>query len=217
MERLVRYSYILGAVLVATGIWTMLSIRPNRNPKTEVWMEQNAPIKLGEFEMIASTENPQQSYNMGEFVYNELMPYGIVSRVFKHHNLMVDVVLIASDNKASFHDPKVCFSAQGWTFTEEQNIELDTPRGKIPATFVKMVRDGEESIGIYFYRGPGGFSANANGMKLGMFWERFKGGDKVDGIFYRFMPYESSFTVEDLKEFISDYMVEAEKTSKGYF
>ncbi len=217
MERLIKFTYVLGGILIAVGIWAAVSSRPSYEPKTEKWMEEKSLTKLGEYAYVPSGENPSQSYSMGEFVRNELMPYGIVCRVFRNHNLMVDVVLIASGNKASFHDPKVCFTAQGWNVVEDEKIEIDTPRGKIPASYVKVVRQGEQSIGIYFYRGPGGFAADSMGMKFGMFWERFFGGKDADGVFYRFMPMGPGMDREDLKKFISDYMVESEKVSGGYF
>ncbi len=217
MERLVKSSYILGGVLLAAGAYINFAGKTTYASKDEHWMEANSPKKLGEFAMIAGGENPEQSYSMGDVVRNELAPYGIVCRVYKNYNLRVDVVLIASQNKASFHDPRVCFTAQGWSIADESGIEIDTPRGKIPATFVKMVRNGENSTGIYFYKGPGGYYSNATALKLGMFWERFRGGKNIDGVFYRFMPYNCELSKEDLTKFVSDYMVEVGKTSHDYF
>lgn len=217
MERLVKFTYILGAVLVVAGIYVNFAGKSTYATKDEKWMEVHAPKRLGEYSMVPSQENPEQSYSMGDVVRNELAPYGIVCRVYKNFNLMVDVVLIASQNKASFHDPRVCFTAQGWSIVEESAIDIDTPRGKIPATFVKMNRNGENSTGIYFYKGPGGFCSNATKLKFGMFWERIMGGRNVDGVFYRFMPYNCELSQDDLKKFVANYMVEVDKTSNGYF
>lgn len=219
MEGLRKRSLIFGAVLIAAGVAIQLAPRISLAAgKTEDQLEALAPKTLGDYKMIVGGEDPEQTYKMGEMTYNELKPFGIVSRVFQHESRAFDVVLIASNRKESFHDPRLCFTSQGWTLLDEQQVEIDTSRGKIPVTIADMKSaDGKPQITAFFYKGQDGYYATAQRFAFDNLLRQLKGSIDLEGVFYRFIPMYEGAEREDLIKFIQEYLVEAEKTSGGYF
>jgi hypothetical protein len=175
--------------------------------------------------MRGSAESSLYSYKMNDVTYSTLQPYGIVARIFENSkNAQVfDVVVIASDSKDSFHDPRVCFSAQGWVMNNQWLDTVKTAsRGDVPVTITLM--DGPEDknqLAAFVYKGPGGFYGNTQRLKVAMFRETLFGGGKLDGAFYRFIPgYRDEDQIQqirELKEFIGKYLDAANEASKGYF
>lgn len=103
---------LIGA-LVATGVAANFVPRPSATKRTEAWMESQLPVRVGDFEFVASAQNPMQSYKMEKTTYETLKPFGIVSRVYSKSGEQYDVVVVSSDNGDSFHDPSICFQSQG--------------------------------------------------------------------------------------------------------
>lgn len=223
MEGLTTRVWALAAVIVGLGAFVALTPKSTAEVKTEDQLEQLAPTQLGEFQMIRSREDSAVSYRMDDRTYEELKPFGIVARVFEAGNRSYDVVVIASNRHESFHDPRVCFSAQGWTFTGETQDVIKTSRGDVPVTHVTMVSGGTDgrkrtnAQGLFFYKGPGGFSATTLQLKWGMFKSRLSGNTNVDGVFYRIIPRESGTTKEELFEFTAKWLEKAGQTSNNYF
>ncbi|KAA0237377.1 MAG: exosortase-associated EpsI family protein [Armatimonadetes bacterium] len=219
MEGLMTRAYIAGALLLVAGIAINISaVTVKRPSKTEEWMEQKAPTKVGKFIFLPGTENPAQSYRMDDRTYELLVPYGIVCRLYLDAAKGFDMVLIASQSRASFHDPRVCFAGQGWVLSKQhtENVETKT-RGKVPITITEMDGARRGQLAAFFYRGPGGFYPSTNGVKWDMFKQELFGSKDVDGVFYRVIPRHADCTVEELKQFIAEYLDTAYDTSDGYF
>lgn len=221
MEGLTTRTLVFGGIMAAFGAYLLLAPKPSYAEKTEQDMEKLAPKNVGEFRMRPGSENPEQSYKMPESTYETLKPYGIVCRLLESTAGAYDVVVIASRNRASFHDPRGCFTSQGWELLEQREIEIPTKtRDTVKATWADMrqVREDRDGQTLFLFRGPGGqFFSNTNSLKFAMFMEQLQGGKDIDGVFYRFIPQNRDTTLEQMKEFVANYLDTAKETSNGYF
>ena len=79
-----------------------------------------------------------------------------------------DCVLIAGNSKDNFHDPHVCFSAQGWDITkDEQQVVHTKTRGDIPVSVVQISGQNRSEYAVYFGSpGSGFFRRNAQAFPL---------------------------------------------------
>jgi hypothetical protein len=219
MEGLIKRFYILGAVFVVAGLSTLAIPNPEREVKSEEWMIENSVSTMPEYVLERGNEPEEITYRMDAMTYSELRPYGIVARVFSGPDNQFDVVLIASSDKASFHDPRVCFTAQRFIIESEQTEIVRTQhRGDIPITLAEMKNPrGNRQLAAYFYRGPNGFYASPLGVKKDLFMQQFRRAKDMDGVFYRIIPYQETTTKQELLDFIAKYMDESYDVSGGYF
>lgn len=218
MEGLKLRAFVVAGVLLAMGAIVGLSAQPvSAGGKSEDWMKEQALTKVGAYRMETSHDDPGVTYRMPQSTYDVLVPYGIVARVFRHENQSYDVVLIASRDRRSFHDPRVCFSAQNYQIESEETIEIPTKtRGTIPATLAKMKGPNGPTVAVFFYRGPHGFHASTMGLKWALLFDQLKGKSDLDGVFYRIIP-SGDLSTDKLVRFIGMYMDESGRHSKGYF
>lgn len=218
MNRLTQRAYLLAAVLAAAGGLYQISGAAKGPQRTEAWMQQTALTGFGKYKTMVDASLPGKvSYEMDKGTYNELKPFGIVARILSDGERGYDVTLIASSDKASFHDPRTCFTAQGWELSGEEIVAVDTKtRGPVEITFTHLKKDGGDKVGAFFYRGPDGFTATTLGLKKQMLWSQFKG-VKAESVFYRFIPQEASTTKEQLLAFVRDYLDASNAPTHGYF
>ena len=239
MERLRKRVWILGGVLLGWGLLiqfapgvprsvlrTILKTAGVKSSQTvipvedhnEKWMVSKTPDSVGGFQFLASSEDPDVSYKMDKGTYDTLRPWGIVARRYGIGSQVFDAVMIAGDSKDSFHDPRVCFTAQGFEILEESVAQLQTKtRGPVEVTLAKMKSDAGQSLTVFFYRGPGGFHPTTQSMKLAMFAHQFKTMENPQGVFYRFIAQYPGATKEELFSFIGDFLDAAGKKSGGFF
>jgi exosortase len=208
-----KRAFAVAGLFVLCGAVIIAAPKPKAAPgRTEAWMESKAPLQIDNYKVTST-------YKMDPSTYAELQPYGIVCRIFTAGVESYDVTLVASNRKTSFHDPRVCFPAQGWSFNDQQKIMIQTQtRGVIPATLITMEGDDHsQQLAAYFYRDRKGFYPSPQGLSWSMFIDQFAGRTDNEGVFYRFMPNHKGATVDQLTHFIERYMDEAPKTSGGYF
>lgn len=218
MEGLIKRTWIVAGIVLAYGAFTMYVPPRRQKPVNEDWMAQNAPETVSGYGYQPSAEDPGCSYKMGDVTYSTLQPSGILARLYKSGDKVYDVVLIASDNSVSFHDPRVCFTASGWDITGQKQAKLETQtRGEIPVTVVQMKGDGENKSALYFYKSPSGFESVARKMRWNMLLGELMHGRNDQGVFYRFIPMSSNISDAELQKFAATYLDEANKTSKGFF
>jgi hypothetical protein len=225
MEGLKKRALVAVAVLLVAGTAIAFSKRSSGDKKTEEWMLDHVPMTFGKYTAQSSAENPKYSYKMDEVTYKTLQPYGIVARVFVHEDTKeeYDAVVIASESKDSFHDPRVCFSAQGWSLSNQWIEVVDTKtRGKVPVTLVVMDGAERNRVAAFLYKGPGNkFYGNTQRLKVAMFFEQMKGGKHIEGVFYRFIPTNLDPNDKDqttkVKRFIAEFVDAVNETSGGYF
>lgn len=219
MEGLNKRIYALVAVALVSGLAFQASARATGTKRTEAWMERTSISAFGPWRMERTdSENPRVSYRMDAASYKELNPFGIVARELTNGRDTYDTVLIASNDKGAFHDPRVCFTAQGWEIAEEKTERISTrTRGVIPVTLATMVhKDFGRRPAIFFYRGPEGFAAGTAALKIQMLKNQLVQGVVPEGVFYRFMA-KTDVPSQTLVKFVSDYMDASGKTSANYF
>lgn len=214
MKRVVALS---GFFAVAGAIFLALPSKAESHVN-EQWMKEHAPPQVDDYRFQPSADDPLISYKADQASYDILKPFGIVSRKYNNMGRQFDVVLIAGNDKENFHDPHVCFSAQGWTFFEDRIVQVPTKtRGTIPASFAVIENKGKKSATLFFYRGPKGFYASTPNLGMAMLIGPLMGDFKTDAVFYRFMPEYPDATEAEIIEFAGKFMDAAGKTSENYF
>lgn len=220
MERLNLRIVGLSVVLAATGLlYGLKPVVAHPEGRNEQWMESIAPGEVDGYAFIPSAENAEQSLKMDARSYELLKPYGMVTRIYPWKGYRVEVLLIASSAKESFHDPRVCFTGQGWQLKNQWVERVQTrSRGAVDLTFARM--DGPNAadrVTAFGYRGPKGFSATTLGLMRQMFVDQLRGQSQPEGVFYRFIGHDDRMPMEDFKGFIASYLDQANRTSKGFF
>jgi hypothetical protein len=219
LEGLISRSYILAGGFALAGLAAHISLPAASHAKTEAWMEKTSVVQFGRYHMVqGSGDDPNVSYKMDSSAYATLAPYGIVARELTDGSNSFDVVLIASANKDSFHDPRVCFTAQGWQLDDQKVVPVTTQtRGVVPITLTNIQSDKGSRLAAFFYRGPYGFAATTNALKMQMFGYSLVNARNSDGVFYRFIAEEPDVTCEQFQGFIASYLDASGKQSGGYF
>ncbi|MER3496171.1 MAG: hypothetical protein C4320_04835 [Armatimonadota bacterium] len=211
-----------GCALVAVAFAALPS---TASYQSEDWVSKGLPMSVPGYQFVRADPNLTDcSYKMDPVTYEVLKPWGIVARVFsgnteKTRGQAYDVVVIAGNDKDSFHDPAVCFTAQKWMLTNHRVETINTKtRGQVPVTMVDMQRDNDRSIALYVYRVRSGYVADNVGVKLRMFAHKFTHlGRDDEGGFIRIIPRSPDATAEQLKAFTADWIDEAAKSSGGYY
>lgn len=218
MEGLIPRTYFFSGIVLVAGLIITLLPKPEPDKKTEDWMEQHLPYKVGNYTFLPANPGAQQSYRMEQRTYDILKPFGIVCRRYAGGRFVYDAVVIASQSDDSFHDPRVCFSAQGWELGPMEEVPIETKtHGTIKATMTTMSGKERNKIAAFVYKTDKGFHASTSEVKWAMLFESMKGGRKLNGVFYRFIPEYSGATKEQLAKFIGEYLDAAAATSNGYF
>ncbi len=222
----INRAYVFSGIMALLGVAIVAIPRPVLATKTEDEIETLTPNMVNKMNWIKQTdEDPGQSYKMTAQSYEVLKPFGIVCRIFKDQGDTYEAVVIASNSKDSFHDPRVCFSAQGWTIEKFMPTDIPTKeRGVIPATIIEVTSaETRKQLAAFIYKGPGNrFYAKTNDLKYAFLFEEIKGGTDLNGVFFRFMPKFENATLSaeeqkaKLVTFISEFMDESNRTSKGF-
>lgn len=227
MEGLKKRVYVIAGILAVAGV-IMLATKPKDiKRRTEAELISLAPVKVGKMNFSPAASRTDISYEMNEMTYKTLEPFGIVARIYSDGMNRFDAVLIASRSKDSFHDPRVCFSAQAWVIEKFDADTVQTKtRGDVPVQLIQMSNQQEKQshkLAAFFYKGPKGkFYGSTQTLKFAMMWEQFWGGDDIDGVFYRVIPTFDANLSEDeqrkrLKDFIGQWLDAAATSSNGYF
>lgn len=205
MEIVKKRILFVSSIFLAFGVAAMVMPKAKAPWRTEAWMEQNLPMKVGEYDMIPSAENPMCSYKMPQTSYDALNPYGIVARVFTNDKFKFDTVVVAANDRISLHDPKDCFPGQNWVITWEKKIPLQT-KSRVPVNAVAIGLKGErgERIALYTYRGPSG----TYNVRNDMFWDWFMTelkGVKPEGALMRVMTLDEHTELNELVDFATKW------------
>lgn len=217
MEVVAKRVVVLSGLLLAFGLAASF-MPPNPAPaRTEKWMEENLPQRVGDFAYIQSPENPGVSYRMADYAYKELKPYGIVARVFDKDGKRFDTVVVAANDRISLHEPTVCFPGQNWKILSQDQITLDTKkRDKVKVMILSMESDAGKRLALYTFRGPNGTFPIRNDM----FWDWFKAelkGVRPEGALMRVMTTDDFTPKEELVKFATEWFDECEVVSKGIY
>lgn len=221
MEGLRKRTLFLAVGFIVVGLGFRAFAQASHVKRTEKWMQTVTPKEVPGYRMEKSAANPEISYQSDKMVYDTLVPYGIVARVFQQEkgNQVYDVNVIASSTKDSFHDPRVCFTAQGWNIDKETSATVKTEtRGEVKVTLAEMshAKLGKHPA-VFFYKGPDGFTPTTAGLKIQMLKHQFMTLRDQEGTFYRVIALSRDCTTEDLLKFTGQWLDEANKVSDGFF
>ena len=208
--------WIMSGLLTSIGVAFNFAPRPAETSMTEDQVINMLPIKVGRFQPMMK-DGEKVSYKMDQSSYDILKPWGICARVFVNGNESYDVVAIASNSKESFHDPQICFSAQGWRLSNQREDVIRTKtRGDVPVTLVDMEQGGNEKVAMYFFRLSKGYYGNMGKVKRDMLTHLFTKLSKDEGAFIRIIP-TGNLDLEKMKAFAANWVDEANESSKGYY
>lgn len=211
MEGLIKRTIGLAVVLMAAGAWIQFTPRVSGPGKSEAWLKEKAPATIGSYRL-------DEEYQMDPATYKELKPYGIVARKYSNGDKNYDVVIVAGNKKESFHDPRVCFTSQGWDIASQREVIVATNQGPLPMTIARMNHpNAGQRFAAFLYKGPGGFYASP--QKLSMQWllAQLQGETGTEAVFYRFIPDFENATEADLQAFVVKFLVAAKQSSDGFF
>lgn len=225
MERLIKHLYIFCGLVATIAAAVHLTPAPDRSrviPEEDLAQMMPEKVKGGRF--IPESPGKSYTYRMDEQSYEILQWPSAVCRVYQIGKDELDVVLLASRSKDAFHDPNICFAAQGWFIERREQTTLNTKtRGQIPVTIISMYNDDvRRKMAAYLYKGPTGLYSDTNKLKLSFLREELFLGDRLEGVFYRFIPtFENREMTEaqqreQLEAMIIDFMDNVHATSEGY-
>jgi len=239
MERLTKRVWVFAGVLLAYGAvlqfapetirsatrsvlntvgFKTTAVRVAKEEQNEEWMKHNSPKDFDAYKFEPGQDDPEVTYRMDQPTYDELRPWGIVARRFSEGHNVFDAVLIASESKDSFHDPRVCFTAQKFEIVSETVAGIKTKtRGVIPVTLAEMKGPMGRTTTVFFYKGPNGFRPTTEQLKMDMFLTQCKTMLDPQGVFYRFISMNPDTPQEVFFKFIADFVDKAGETSKGFF
>lgn len=210
---------VLVAILGATFAWVQFTPEKQYEKVTEDQMLKWAPPEVNGMRFRPAAEDARYSYKMDKVTYQTLHPFGIVARVYSDGDRDYDAVMIMSRERYSFHDPRVCFSAQNWNIDAMEPATISTKtRGEVPISFLKMTntKTQEKKVAAFFYKGPGNkFYGSTQTLKIAMFFERLLGGDDFEGVFYRMIPVSSGITEDQFKTFVGNFLDASKASSNG--
>ncbi len=217
MEITTKRCIVLAVLLLAFG--TLARLQPTRTApwRTERWMEDALPTEIPGFRMDLSAEKPRQSYDAGERQYKMLLPYGIVCRVFRKGETGIDTVVIAGNDRDTFHDPYFCLPGQDWKITSSHEGVIQTKtRGTVPVSSIALEHPqfGKRRA-IFCYRGPTKYHPTQNSLYLDWFTTELKLGKPPEGAFFRFMSVSDDVQEKDLLEFAAVYLDAATAMNGG--
>lgn len=223
MERLNTRIFSIAVLVMAMGAVIHLAPKPAEVTMTEEELIEMVPDTVMGVRYTRGPE-PGMTYRMGQQSYDLLKPFGIVSRVFEVGDDKYDAVVIASRSKDSFHDPRVCFSGQGWNIERFDPVTIKTQtRGEVPAMLIQTFSEStRRQLAAFLYKGPGGFYGSTQSLKFAFLGEQLRLGNNLDGVFYRFIPKfkDEKLSEQEQKErltkFMAAFLDEANKSSNGY-
>lgn len=201
--------------LLVSGMFALLGagvlLRPSAKPLVvdEAWLERQYPTKIGSYlTQKGSDGSTSHSYRMDETTYATLKPYGIVAKTMTDGIRTFDVVNIAGDGEESFHNPLLCFRAQGWVVNDIKQITIPTQsRGDVNATIASASHEGgAPQYALYTYEGPKRTSPSPSALKDDMVRAEFATGKVQFGTFFRFMSVTPNVSEDQITQFAKDYI-----------
>ena len=176
--------FILTACLVPAAFYTTYSRAQPHVQRNEAWVESRVPTEVAGYTFLPSTDDPLVSYKMDETTYRELEPLGIVAQVYEDNKAaQYEVVVIAGDRMANFHDQRVCFVAQGWNLTKNDIGKLSTSTfGDVPVLDLTVTKDGRgQRPALFMWRSSRQFTNDRKVAKSDFFLDGLLGKPNMVG------------------------------------
>jgi hypothetical protein len=210
--RLILVSIVMAVFGVA------FTFRPISKPfhRDEAWLQNATPRQVDGFVAQPGPHGENQTYRVSEQSYELIDAYGVDSLIFSDGRKNLDVCVIASNKRESFHDPMLCFPGSDWKILNQRVVNVDSKtRGSIPFSLIQAKQpSGVIVLAAYTYKAPLSMVTSQGDMYLQWSRVNFLTGQPYEGAFYRFIGDESTSEAELLK-FSVDFMDEVKLTSKG--
>lgn len=219
---------IVLALFALVGLVAVALQPRSYSDKTEEWMEVVVPEQVPGFTLLSSSRT-DASVRMSDVVYDVLQPFGITTRYFEGPDRRTyELVVLAGNTRKSFHDPRVCFTAQSWDIGEPGVYKINVPElgGEIEvsAMVMKNVATGSQASAMFFYKTPFGIRPNTMRVPFDLTFAKLLLKENVDAQFYRFMvipPSEGDNVLQmDLKaleRFAQSVFAELQKSKDGKY
>jgi hypothetical protein len=208
--------------VLVIGVMTLFglafSLRPAPKPivRTESWLLDVTPREVDGYEAEPGPNGDRQTYRTTPEAYRNIDAFGIASFKFSNGTHELDVNVIASNKRESFHDPTQCLPGSGWTVEDRVTIPVSSvSRGSIPFSLMRTHGPGGPTVmALYTYKGPRGFVPTMD--RSYMLWsiDQFLTGQPREGAFYRFIG-DATTKEAELVRFVADYMDAIAKSSSG--
>lgn len=213
---LLRLKVVL-VLFVLAGIVAMLVPSVKYTDRTEEWMDAQIPREVPGYRYVNDVK-------MDPLTYSILVPFGIIGRTFLGQDgRAYEFLVIAGNTRRPFHDPQVCFSAQGWAFRNNFQRKVNIPAlgGDVPVTVLNLDKPGGKAVAMYFYRTPYRLYSSPTPMPFDMTFAKLAGRKNVDGQFFRFLLSPSGPDLEKdlaaLREFAQAMLEEIAKSPEGQY
>lgn len=222
-----RLKIVLGLFAVI-GIAAVFLKPRAYSDRTEEWMEAVVPEQVSGFDLVSSSRT-DKSVRMSDVVYEILQPFGITTRYFHGGDgRTYELVVLAGNTRKSFHDPRVCFTAQSWDIGDPGVYRINVPELggdiEVSAMLMKNVSTGTQASAMFFYKTPFGIRPNTLRVPFDLTFAKVLLKENVDAQFYRFMvipPSEGSDALQkDLKaleRFARSVFAELQKSEEGKY
>lgn len=219
---------VVVALFVIVGVAALVMKPRGFVDKTEAWMETVVPEEVPGYALVSSSRR-DESVRMSEVVYDVLQPFGITTRYFSGQDgRTYELVVLAGNTRKSFHDPRVCFTAQNWDIGDPGVYKINVPElgGEIEvsAMMMKNISTGSEASAMFFYKTPFGIRPNTLRVPFDLTFAKLMLKDNVDAQFYRFMvipPSEGKNALqkdlEALERFARSVFAEFQKAEGGKY
>jgi len=200
-----RRIIFLAIPLAAFGLFVVTKGRADVKPHDNAWVEQMYPDHVGAYTTI-------QKIPMDETALRELDPMGYAWRVMSDGRHAIDVMVLTSHERNSFHTPLDCFPAQDFKISEQQIVPVHTKtRGDVPMSVARAEKQGQVSYVAFTYEGPTGMHGANEGaagfkqLRGDLFFSELRTGRPQFGTFFRFVS-PAAMSREDLFKFAAEYL-----------
>lgn len=186
---------------------------------SEKEIEKMIPTQVGSFVSDYGPEGPGYSYKMEESTYNTLRPLAIVARVYRDGPNVFDAVVIPAERTSSIHDPRDCFSRQGWNIVDIGTIQVPTKAmGDVPFRLMEMrsTEGAGNRLALFSYRGPNAFYTTVRDLQQAQLNAALSTLQSKHVIAYRFIDLTQKATKEELAAFAGKFLDATHGQGNGF-
>jgi len=210
---------ILISILVVAAIASLARPGAIARFPSEKEVEKMIPTQVGSFVSDAGPEGPGYSYKMEEATYNTLRPLGIIARIYRDGPAIFDAVVIPAERTSSIHDPRDCFTRQGWDIVDIGSIDVPTrAMGEVPFRLMQMrsTEGAGNRLALFSYRGPTKFYNVVRDLQQAQLNYALKTLKSEHVIAYRFIDMTQRATKEDLVAFAAKFLDATHGRGNGF-
>ncbi|MET3132129.1 EpsI family protein [Oxalobacteraceae bacterium GrIS 1.11] len=189
MNKAIKSSIVLGLLMVASAGTAKLIIPTHylADSRPAVSLETSIPTRFGDWKEeksgFAGVVNPRTEAAI-KAIYTQTLSRTYING--SGYRVMLSLAYGANQSDGlNLHFPEVCYPAQGFEVTSNQNGILATPQGNIMVKRLETNLSGQRFEPVTYWSTVGDFVAN-NGVNKKMVEMRYRlGGQIPDGLLFR--------------------------------